>query len=97
METMTQDKTHTLVLVSTHLTGSEEWLCPTCGHRVLKTRLPGGPIYVLVDGDEQSKHAHASDNLLPETLHPINLSLLAPWLDWINLIDFDQLKDDSTE
>jgi hypothetical protein len=97
MENMTQEQTHTLVRVSTYLSGAEEWLCPACGHRVMKTRLSGEQLLVLVDGDQQSRHDHSGDNLLPQNLQPLNLSRLAPWLDWINQIDFDQLKDDSSE
>jgi hypothetical protein len=30
-----------------------------------------------------------------QTLIPLNVSTLAPWLDWINKFDFDQLNEDS--
>ena len=92
-----QAQTHSLTLVSTDFSGAEEWLCPDCGHRVLKIRLPGEQIIIMVDGDEPSKHDHSLDNLLPQQLFPINVSKLAPWLAWINQIDFDQLKDTSSE
>lgn len=96
MENMTQEQTHTLVLVSSFLSGAEEWLCPSCGHRVLKTRLPQEQLIVLVNGDDPTKHNHVGDNLDTPGLIPLNQSQLAPWLDWINKIDFDNLEDDTT-
>jgi hypothetical protein len=97
MVKMTQEKAHTLVLVSTFITGAEEWLCPACGHRILKTRLPQEQVIVMVDGDEPLKHIPAGENPVSQTLFPLNVSRLAPWLDWINQIDFDQLNDDNID
>ena len=97
MENMTLEQTHTLVLVSTYLSGAEEWLCPTCGHRILKTRLPQEQLIVLVNGEEPSKHDHLDENQTFQTKITFNVTHLAPWLDWIDKIDFDQLNDDSAE
>jgi DNA-directed RNA polymerase subunit RPC12/RpoP len=97
MENMAKEQTHTLVLVSTYITGAEEWLCPACGHRILKTRLPQEQVVVMVDGDEPNKHLPTGESPVSQTLFPLNVSRLAPWLDWINKVDFDELDEDNPE
>jgi hypothetical protein len=90
---MTSTAPHTLVLVTAYLSGAQEWSCPDCGFRLLRTRLPEEQYIVLVPGETPSVHQDYSS--LPSASVQANVlpPAIAPWLDWIDQIDFDDLKD----
>jgi len=48
---------HTMVLVTTHDSGAEEWYCPTCGRRFLMQWPPNYKRTVLDAGDENATHS----------------------------------------
>ena len=82
---------HTLVLVNIRLTGEEEWLCPICDHRLLRTHDPDQSLKILVPGNELFCHAsetQASDHAMSRE----DLNQIAPWVAWIDQVDFDTLQ-----
>jgi hypothetical protein len=50
-------QSHTMTLVTTHDSGAEEWLCPTCGRRFLMHWPPDYKKTVLEPGDESATHS----------------------------------------
>ncbi len=60
---------HQMVLLATHPSGADEWLCPTCGRKVLMQWPPDYKKIVLVAGDESAIHTGGKSGLsltLPE-------------------------------
>lgn len=47
---------HLLTLVKTHTDGAEEWICPTCGHRVLIDWNSTARKTVITPGDTTISH-----------------------------------------
>ena len=95
-QAMESNGTHEMILVQTHFEGEDEWYCPTCGRRFL---LGGAPDYkkvVLDQGDAYATHSGAKGGLSLQVA-PVQGSntddnvRLAPWVDWINSVDFDSL------
>lgn len=83
---------HQLVMVSAYLSGAQEFLCPSCGFRLLRTRLPDEQFIVLIPGNDPSAHQDFSGPLSASQSSALPPPL-APWLDWIHKIDFDDLHD----
>jgi hypothetical protein len=48
---------HQMVLVQSHESGADEWLCPECGRRFLLQYPPNYKMLVLVRGDEYASHS----------------------------------------
>ena len=95
MDNFSLNNGHTLVLVNTRLTGEEEWVCPICGHRLLKTQDPQHALEILVPGDEPLFH---DEDCYPAAfkMSAEALNQLAPWVSWINQVDFDSLEAEVT-
>jgi len=55
--------THTMVLVRSHETGAEEWLCPTCGRRFVMQWPPKFKRIILNAGDDTVRHAASKGGL----------------------------------
>ncbi len=53
----THTQEHTMLLVTTHDTGAEEWYCPTCGRRFLMNWPPDYKKIILERGDETATHS----------------------------------------
>ena len=60
---MNQEQTHQMNLKTTHLSGVEEWTCPTCGRRLLISWEPMFKKTVLEAGDEFSIHSGGKGGL----------------------------------
>lgn len=98
---------HEMILEVTHSSDAEEWYCPSCGRRMLiswhpqfkKVVLEAGDNYAMhsamkgfFTSDETKKNASVdSDNTSPEIITPVEDASLAPWLAWIEKIDFNSL------
>ena len=48
---------HEMVLMHTHSSGEEEWLCPICGRRFLMSWPPAYKRTILEPGDQYAYHA----------------------------------------
>jgi hypothetical protein len=109
---MNEQQRHEMVLGTTHLSGAEEWNCPTCGRRLLISWEPNFKKTVLEAGDEFSIHSGGKGGLkigntriLPandpnpqeEPMTPIDDARLAPWELWMNKTDFEDLWDDEDQ
>lgn len=62
-----QPQRHEMVLVSTHQSGAEEWLCPTCGRRFLMQWPPEYKKIILETGDENAIHSGGKGGVQMET------------------------------
>jgi len=105
---MNEQQRHQMILEKTHSSGEEEWHCPACGRRMLINWQPQFKKIVLEAGDDYAMHS-ASKGLLPieplrvapvdgdppqaEPEALIEDSRLAPWLAWLEEVDFDSLWD----
>ena len=103
---MHEQQKHEMVLEKTHSSGEEEWHCPACGRRMLINWQPQFKKIVLEAGDDYAMHS-ATKGLLPTepqvtpvdgaTQHAEPEALveedprLAPWLAWLEEVDFDNL------
>lgn len=94
---------HEMVLETTHLSGAEEWYCPTCGRRMTITWHPWKKI-ILEPGDVYATHNGSKGNLKMELLHinkendgdsssiiesSVEDPHLAPWVRWLDKMDWD--------
>jgi len=105
---MNEQQRHGMILKRTYSSGEEEWHCPTCGRRMLINWKPQFKKSVLEAGDDYAMHS-ASKGLLPTVpldVTPVDAdtpqaeaealiedSKLAPWLAWLEEVDFDRLWD----
>ena len=96
---------HEMVLEKTHLSGAEEWYCPTCGRRMTITWQPWKKI-ILEPGDIYAAHSGSKGGLgvgplqitqdngdgSPAATEPsAEDPYLAPWLRWLDEVDSDDL------
>jgi hypothetical protein len=89
------DNYHEMVFEKTHLSGVEEWFCPSCGRRFLVQWPPSYKMVVLEPGEKDTRHnlsklnsrigAPATETEEPE---PIEEFRLMPWLKWMEQVDF---------
>lgn len=54
---------HVMHLTTTHASGEEEWLCPTCGRRFLMHWPPAYKKVVIEPGDEAAFHSGSKGSL----------------------------------
>ena len=94
---------HEMVLEMTHPSGADEWYCPICGRRLLMNYGPIFRKTVLETGNEYAIHSGgkgdiqmgsmramlANETTLEETMTPIEDPRLAPWLAWLDRVDFE--------
>jgi len=95
---------HAMELIREH-EGTEEWLCPNCGRRLLVNWNPKFKRTVLVAGDQSVTHSgfkkqeQSDDALTAETFShqtiekPIEESRLIPWTLWMDKSNFANLWD----
>lgn len=91
------EQPHEMVLEKTHLSGVEEWYCPSCGRRFLVQWPPSYKMIIVAQGDKDTRHNVSKANSLigsyPITRTKeadfIDESRLIPWLKWMEKVDFD--------
>ena len=87
------DNFHEMVFEKTHLSGVEEWYCPSCGRRFLVQWPPAYKMVILEAGEKDTRHnlskvnSHVSP---PQTneIEPIEEFRLIPWLEWMEKVNF---------
>lgn len=102
---MELSQSHQLRLVHMHASGAEEWLCPTCGRRLLLRWQPAYEKQVLIAGDIRAIHS-ASRAPQPERAaagsQPSGADMadiggdwsaegLRPWVRWFHEAGLDDL------
>lgn len=92
---------HEMVLVNTHASGAEEWLCPQCGRRFMMQWPPNYQMIVLAPGDLQIPHVGGKGGLrmgAPQLTQvdddTVSEDSLRLWLDALKDIEFDGLGDE---
>ncbi len=91
------DNYHEMVFEKTHLSGVEEWYCPSCGRRFLVQWPPAYKMIVLEPGEKDTRHNLSKLNSRPvapqaiQTEEPelIEEFRLIPFLKWMKAVDFD--------
>jgi hypothetical protein len=90
------DNYHEMVFEKTHLSGVEEWYCPSCGRRFLVQWPPAYKMVVLEPGEKDTRHnlskvnsqrgtVQATPAEEPESIEEFRL---IPWLEWMEKVDF---------
>ena len=93
------EKYHEMVLDRTHISGVEEWYCPTCGRRFLVQWPPAYKMIILEPGEQDTRHNVSKVNSRIGPLQVaqnketdfIEESRLIPWLKWMEKVDFDSM------
>ena len=93
------EKYHEMVLDRTHISGVEEWYCPTCGRRFLVQWPPAYKMVILEQGDKDIRHnvSKVNSRIGPRQvtqaleIGPIEEFRLIPWLKWMEKVDFDNM------
>jgi hypothetical protein len=103
---MHEQQQHEMILEKTHPSGAEEWYCPTCGRRVTIITWKPWKKAVLERGDEYAAHIGSKGGLQTGSLQvtpvddiapqeepdaPVEEARLAPWLAWLEEVDFESL------
>lgn len=95
---------HEMIFEKTHLSGVEEWYCPSCGRRFLMQWPPAYRMIILEGGDKDTRHnVRKSTSYIgprqvtqPEATDPIDEFRLIPWLRWMEKVDFDSMWGKTT-
>jgi hypothetical protein len=105
---MNGQQQHEMILDKTHSSGSEEWYCPTCGRRMLVNWEPKFKKIVLNVGDDFAIHSGGQGGLRVGSMQvkPVDVInpddetqqggedlRLAPWLRWLDEVNFENLWD----
>jgi hypothetical protein len=84
---------HEMILEKTHISGVEEWYCPSCGRRFLVQWPPGYKMIILEPGEKDTRHNVSRIGARPVTqLETTDLTdefRLIPWIKWMEKVDFD--------
>jgi len=102
---MDEPEQHEMQLETTHSSGAEEWYCPTCERRFLVQwgePLGSPPAYSMIiiePGDQYARHSgstgglHIASSQVDQDNEALLVddSSLAPWLAWLEEVDFDNL------
>ena len=102
---MPEPEQHEMQLEATHSSGAEEWYCPACGRRFLVEWSPAYNMIIIEPGDQYARHRGSQCDLDTEALQveqndeaPLTEdSRLAPWLAWLEEVDFDDLWNREVE
>lgn len=99
------EQRHEMVMEKTHPSGAEEWYCPTCERRITITWQPwrkiilepgdiyaahGGSKGILKIGPIQINQGNEGDTPVEDTT-ALEDPYLAPWVRWLDKIDWDDL------
>jgi len=90
------DSYHEMVFEKTHLSGVEEWYCPSCGRRFLVQWPPAYKMIILDPGEKDTRHnlskvnsqRGASQVKQTKEIEPIEEFRLIPWLKWMEKVNF---------
>jgi hypothetical protein len=93
------EKHHEMTLEKIHISGVEEWYCPTCGRRFLVQWPPAYKMIILEQGEKDTRHNVSKVNSRMDSLRPAQLKgpemvdefRLIPWIKWMEKVDFDKL------
>ena len=96
------EKHHEMILEKTHISGVEEWYCPTCGRRFLVQWPPAYKMVILVQGDKDIRHNVSKANSLIGSFplakatktrgtDSIEESRLSPWIKWMEKVGFEDM------
>jgi hypothetical protein len=93
------EKHHEMILQETHISGVEEWYCPTCGRRFLVQWPPAYKMVILEPGDKDTQHSVSRSNTRIGSRQVTQLEAndltdefrLIPWLKWMEKVDFDSM------
>jgi hypothetical protein len=85
-------KMHNMILISEN-EGTEEWYCPICGRRLKVNWESKSKKTVLEIGDESAVHSGGKGDLPDELEIFIDDTTLAPWVKWLDEVDFDSRWD----
>lgn len=91
------EKYHEMILEKTHISGVEEWYCPSCGRRFLVQWPPAYKMIIVEAGDKDIRHnvSKSSSRLNSrqvtqlEATDLIDEFRLIPWIKWMEKVDFD--------
>jgi hypothetical protein len=91
------EKVHEMILEKVHLSGVEEWYCPTCGRRFLVQWPPAYKMIVLEAGEKDTRHNVSKRDSRIGTPQAAQLEAhdlvdefrLIPWIKWMEKVDFD--------
>ena len=91
------EKRHEMILEKIHISGVEEWYCPSCGRRFLVQWPPAYKMIILAAGDKDIRHNVSKSNSpigsRPVTqLEATDLTdefRLLPWIKWMEKVGFD--------
>lgn len=97
-----KERHHQMVLGAKHPTGTEEWYCPACGRCLRITWRPRFMRVIVEPGDEFAIHSGIKDGpgitstqvevVVKEKPAALDEDpWLAPWEDWLEEVDFDNL------
>jgi hypothetical protein len=91
------DYSHEILVVNLYPSGSEEWLCPTCGRRFVVQWTPEYQCTVLNVGDENAIHNLSRGALVvASAADHANDDRLVPWIQWLRRIDLNRWLDEET-
>ena len=93
------EKFHEMILEKIHISGVEEWYCPTCGRRFLVQWPPAYKMIVVEAGEKDIRHNVSRSNSGIGSLRPTQLEAtdlidefrLIPFLKWMEKVDFDSM------
>ena len=102
---MNEQQQHEMVLEKTYPAGAEEWYCPACGRRFLVEWSPAYNMIIIEPGDQYARHRGSQVDLYtgaPQVEQNDEALLtedsrLAPWLAWLEEVDFDDLWNRKVE
>lgn len=93
------EKYHEMILEKTHISGVEEWYCPTCGRRFLVQWPPAYKMIIIEAGDKDIRHnvSRSNSRIGPRQVRQFEASdltdefRLIPWIKWMEKVDFDSM------
>jgi|SRR6266496_4491123 len=93
------DKHHEMVLERTHVSGVEEWYCPSCGRRFLVQWPPSYKMIVIEQGEKDARHNVSKVNARTKSIQvtkkkeigAIEEFRLIPWIQWMEKVNFDSM------
>jgi hypothetical protein len=91
------EKYHEMILEKIHISGVEEWYCPTCGRRFLVQWPPAYKMLILAVGDKDIRHNVSKSNSHIRSCPVTQLEAndltdefrLIPWIQWMEKVNFD--------
>jgi len=93
------DKHHEMVLERTHVSGVEEWYCPSCGRRFLVQWPPSYKMIVIEQGEKDTRHNVSKVKARTKSIQvtkkkeigAIEEFRLIPWIQWMEKVNFDSM------